>query len=108
MNRNGTHFTTEQIMQTLKNMKVMDNEGIFYKACYSGSDVLDALEQIFNLGINRKNYLPVTLNKIAKKYQDYSSHTTYNQHAKSLDYSISMLFSRLLLTHQVSKMGLYF
>ena len=68
MNRNGTHFTTEQIMQTLKNMKVMDNEGIFYKACYSGSDVLDALEQIFNLGINRKNYLPVTLNRIAKKY----------------------------------------
>ena len=48
------------------------------------------------------------INKIAKKYQDYSSHTTYNQHAKSLDYSISMLFSRLLLTHQVSKMGLYY
>ena len=68
MNRNGTHFTIEQIMQTLKNMKVMDNEGILNKACYSGSDILDALEQIFNLGINRKNYLPVTLNKIAKKY----------------------------------------
>ena len=68
LNRNGTHFTTDQILQTLKNMKVMDNEVIFYKACYSGSDVLDALEQIFNLGINRKNYLPVTLNKIAKKY----------------------------------------
>ena len=67
LDRNGTHFTTAQIITTLKNMNVVDCEGIYYKACYTGSDVLDALEQIHPLQINRKHYQPLTLNKISKK-----------------------------------------
>ena len=67
LDRNGTHFTTNQIITTLKNMNVVDCEGIYFKACYTGSDVLDALEQIHSLQINKKHYLPKTLNKISKK-----------------------------------------
>ncbi len=47
-------------------MNVLEYEGIFYKACYTGSDVLDALEQLFDLKLNKKNYLPKDLNKYLK------------------------------------------
>ncbi len=66
LDRNNTHFTTNQIITTLKNMNVVDCEGALFKACYTGSDVLDALEQIHSLNINKKYYLPKTLNKLSK------------------------------------------
>ncbi len=67
LDRNNTHFTTGQIITTLKNMNVLDCEGAFYKSCYTGSNVLDSLEQLFNLGLNKTYYQPSKLNKIAKK-----------------------------------------
>ena len=67
LDRNKTHFTTQQILDTLKNMNVLECDGAYYKSCYTGSDVLDSFEQIFDLRLNRKHYLPKTLNKISKK-----------------------------------------
>lgn len=67
LDRNNTHYTPTQIITTLKNMNVLDCEGVFYKSCYTGSNVLDSLEQVFGLGINKTFYYPVQLNKIAKK-----------------------------------------
>lgn len=67
LDRNNTHFTTGQIITTLKNMNVLDCEGAFYKSCYTGSNALDSLEQVFNLGLNKTYFQPSTLNKIAKK-----------------------------------------
>ncbi|MDY3794183.1 MAG: IS1634 family transposase [Erysipelotrichaceae bacterium] len=67
LDRNGTHYTPTQIITTIKNMSVLDCEGVFYKSCYTGSNVLDSLEQVFGLGINKTFYYPVQLNKIAKK-----------------------------------------
>lgn len=67
LDRNNTHFTTGQIITTLKNMNVLDCEGAFYKSCYTGSKTLDSLEQLFNLGLNKTYYQPSKLNKIAKK-----------------------------------------
>ena len=66
LDRNGTHFTTEQIIKTIKNMNVTECPGMYYQSCYTGSDVLDSLEQIFDLKLNRKYYLPRTLNKLKK------------------------------------------
>ena len=66
LDRNNTHFTTSQIIKTLQNMNVLEYEGLFYKACYTGSDVLDAFEQLFDLKLNKKNYLPKDLNKYLK------------------------------------------
>lgn len=67
LDRNKTHFTTKQIIETLQNMNVLECDGMFYKSCYTGSDVLDAFEQLFDLRLNRKHYLPKTLNKNLKK-----------------------------------------
>ena len=67
LDRNNTHFTTGQIITTLKNMNVLDCEGAFYKSCYTGSNALDSLEQVFNLNLNKTYFQPSTLNKIAKK-----------------------------------------
>ena len=66
LDRNGTHFTTEQIIKTIKNMNVTECPGMYYQSCYTGSDVLDSLEQIFDLKLNRKYYIPRTLNKLKK------------------------------------------
>lgn len=66
LDRNKTHFTTEQIIETLQNMNVVNCSDMYYQACYTGSDVLDSLEQMFDLKLNRKYYQPKTLNKFKK------------------------------------------
>ena len=66
LDRNKTHFTTRQIIETLQNMNVVNCSDMYYQACYTGSDVLDSLEQLFDLKLNRKYYLPKTLNKLKK------------------------------------------
>ena len=66
LDRNGTHFTVNQIINTIKNMNVLEFDKAFYKACYTGSNVLDAFEKLFHLGLDRKNYLPSILNKKLK------------------------------------------
>lgn len=67
LDRNNTHYTTEQILETLRNMNVTNCQDVYYQACYTGSDVLDSLEHLFNLQLNKKYYLPKTLNKLQKK-----------------------------------------
>lgn len=66
LDRNKTHFTTEQIIETLQNMNVVNCSDMYYQACYTGSDVWDSLEQLFDLKLNRKYYQPKTLNKFKK------------------------------------------
>ena len=41
-----------------------------YQSCYTGSNVLDCLEQLFDLKLNRKYYLPKTLNKYLKNFKE--------------------------------------
>lgn len=67
LDRNNTHYTTAQILETLRNMNVANCQDVYYQACYTGSDVLDSLEHLFNLQLNKKYYLPKTLNKLQKK-----------------------------------------
>lgn len=52
LDRNKTHFTTGQIIETLQNMNVVNCSDMYYQACYTGSDVLDSLEQLFDLKLN--------------------------------------------------------
>ena len=61
------HFTINQILGTIKNMNVNNHQNMYYEATYMGSDVLNALEDVFNLGLNRKNYQISELNKKSKK-----------------------------------------
>lgn len=63
----GTHFTAENILETLKNMNVMNTQDLFYTSTYKGSQVCTALNGLYGLGLDKKYYLPKELNKIIKK-----------------------------------------
>ena len=62
----GTHFTTENILETLRNMNVMNTQDAFYTATYKSSHVCTSLNGIFDLGLDKKYYLPKDLNKKIK------------------------------------------
>jgi transposase len=63
----GTHFTTDQIISTLKNMNLANRSDMFYEALYGGSQVCTALNGLFGLDLDRQYYLPKELNKKIRK-----------------------------------------
>ena len=63
----GEHFTTDNIIETLKNMNVANVQDMYYMATYTGSKTLTAINGLFPLDLDRKNYLPKELNKKIKK-----------------------------------------
>lgn len=67
LDQNGTHFTTENILETLRNMNIMNTQDAFYTATYTGSQVCTSLNGVFDLGLDKKYYLPKELNKKIKK-----------------------------------------
>lgn len=67
LNRYGTHFTIENIIETLNNMEVTNIEDMCYMSTYSNSQVCTALNAVFGLGLDKKYYLPKDLNKKIKK-----------------------------------------
>ena len=56
-------FTINQILDTLKVMNITNRDNLYYEATYTSSTVLTALNEVFNLELDRKNYLPTTLTK---------------------------------------------
>jgi transposase len=64
----GTHFTTQNILETLRNMNVVSTQDAFYSAAYTSSQVCTSLNGLFGLGLDRKYYLPKDLNKKVKKF----------------------------------------
>ena len=64
---NNTHFTIENIIQTLQNMEVANLEDICYMSTYTGSQVCTALNTVFDLKLDKKYYQPKELNKKIKK-----------------------------------------
>ena len=62
----GSNFTTDNILETLKNMNVMNMQDLFYAAAYKGSKVCSALNGIYGLGLDKKYYQPKELNKKIK------------------------------------------
>jgi transposase len=63
----GTHFTADDLLETLRNMNVMNVQDMYYAAAYKGSQVCTALNGVFDLGLDKKYYLPKELNKKIKK-----------------------------------------
>lgn len=62
----GEHFTTRDIVKTLQNMNVTNNQDMFYQALFNGSQICSAFNGLYNLGLDKKYYLPKDLNKIIK------------------------------------------
>ena len=63
----GTHFTIENIIETLNNMEVTNIEDICYMSMYNNSQICTALNAVFGLGLDKKYYQPKELNKKIKK-----------------------------------------
>ena len=67
LDRYGEHFSTENILETLKNMEVANIEDVCYMSTYTSSRVLTALNAIYDLGLDKRYYQPKELNKKIKK-----------------------------------------
>lgn len=67
LDQTGTHFTVENIIETLKNMEVANLEDVCYMSTYTCSQVCTALNAAFSLGLDKKYYQPKELNKKIKK-----------------------------------------
>ena len=66
LDRYGTHFTTDEILDTLRNMNVINAQDAFYAAAYNSSQVCTAFNGLFDLGLDKKYYLPKELHKKIK------------------------------------------
>jgi len=66
----GTHFTADNILETLRVMGVVNIKDSLYAATFSASQVCTALNGLFGLGLDKKYYQPKELNKILKKISD--------------------------------------
>ena len=66
LDQSGTHFTTEQILNTLKIMNVMNFQDTFYASAYTESELGIALNAAFGLELNKKYYKRKELNKKLK------------------------------------------
>ena len=61
----GTHITTDNLIRTLQNMNVVDDD-MYYRATYKGSKALTALTNYDDLALDRKRYKPAELRKKIK------------------------------------------
>ena len=62
-----THVTTDDLIETIKNMNVTNMHDIEYKALYNGSKALKALTLLTGLPLDRVHYRPKDLNAIIRK-----------------------------------------
>ena len=67
LDQQGTHFSTDNILETLQNMNVVNIKDVFYAAAYTASEVCTAFNALFALGLDKKFYQPKELNKKLKK-----------------------------------------
>ena len=66
--KTGTkHFTVQDILETLKNMNVVNVHDLYYMSTYNGSQVLNALNAVYDLKLDRKYYQPKELTRKMKK-----------------------------------------
>ena len=63
----GTHITTENLIETLKNMNVANIHDVEYCALYNGSKALDAVTKLTGMTLDRLHYQPKELNKKIRK-----------------------------------------
>jgi transposase len=62
----GVHSTANDMIETLKNMNVINMQDVFYTATYGSSQICTAFNALFGLGLDKKNYQPKELNKKIK------------------------------------------
>lgn len=63
LDRNDRHFTTNQIIDTIKNLNAKPLNSMITETLYENSKVLKAIEEVYNLGISNKYYLTTEFDK---------------------------------------------
>ena len=63
----GYHFSIDSIIETMQNMEVTKIEDQYYQSTYTGSQVVDALNEVTGLGLDMKYYKLNALDKKLKK-----------------------------------------
>jgi transposase len=63
LKRFDKHCTTDNIIDTLKKMDVVNVENMYYLSTYTGSKTCTALNAVFDIGLDKKYYKPKELNK---------------------------------------------
>lgn len=64
----GTHVTTDDLIDTLKAMNVTNVHDVEYMALYTGSSALDALVKLTGLPLDRVHYRPKDIQKYIRKH----------------------------------------
>lgn len=64
LNVDGYHFTTREIIDSLREMKLMKAEDLGYYHGYTASTLTNRLCQIFSLPLNKEGYRNITLKRI--------------------------------------------
>lgn len=67
LNKRGEHYTTEEILEYIKNMNVINNHDLYYQTIYESSMMCDALNGITGLELDKEYYQPKVLNKKIRK-----------------------------------------
>ena len=67
LNDKNHNYTINDILTTLKNMNVSNRDNLFYEANFTASLVCTALNDTFNLGIDKKYYSNSILSQKLKK-----------------------------------------
>lgn len=67
LTKKGYHFTVEKIIETLKNMNVINQKDLYYQATYTGSQICSALIDTFDYPLDKRYHLPKELRKMFKK-----------------------------------------
>ena len=67
LNDQETHVTTDELINTLRNMNVVNVHDVEYMALYNGNYTLDALTSLTGMPLDRLHYKPKELNRIIKK-----------------------------------------
>lgn len=66
LDKNDTHLTNDQIIETLRNMNVVNIDGLIYKSLYTNSYALKSLLGITKQNLDHEYYLKTNLNKLCK------------------------------------------
>ena len=67
LDMHGTHFTVDNVIETLNSMDIANIEDMCYMSTYTGSEICTALNSVTGLGLDKKYYQPKELNKKIKK-----------------------------------------
>ncbi len=66
LNQNGNTFTTSEILETLQNLEVFLKQNVYYEAEYDAGNILNELEHIYHLGLDKLYYSVPNMNKKIK------------------------------------------